>query len=286
MRPAAIRRAVPLVAVCAALLSAGCGPRTAGEEPRAAASGAPGASGSSGASSSPAPTPTVDRTRIVRAALTATGRTSARTAHKTEISQAGGPVYVLTGEGAHDFARHRGRTTAALASAARFEEVFANGKVYLRGSAGDETVGWSVVDRGEVKARNLLRAPANDPEYTLRQAAMAKGFTRAGEEKLRGVATVRYRGLLPQQALTLEMEAERRKKIDQLGEMMGGALPVTADVWVDPQGRAAQLRLSLKIADQMSSVLTLTLSELGRPVKITVPTGATAADAADAVGVI
>lgn len=54
--------------------------------------------------------------------------------------------------------------------------------------------------------------------------------------------------------------------------MMGGEIPATAEVWVDQRRRAVRIRLSLDIPGSVSSITTLTLTDLGRPVKVTVPT--------------
>ncbi|MFI5807403.1 hypothetical protein [Streptomyces sp. NPDC051561] len=266
-----LRRALPLFALPVALVCVGCGPESA---PGGADAAAP---------DEPVASPGVDHTRTVRAALDATGRSTARTAQKTELSQAGGPTYVISGNGAYDFAQDRGRTTVTLATAARFEEVFDGRKVYLRGTAGEETREWSAVRRSEVKARHLLRAPANDPEYTLRQTAMVKEFRKAGEESLGGIRAVRYSGALPHDALTLDMEAEQRGKIGKLRDMLGRDLPVTAEVWVDPQGRTRQIRLAMKFEGEMSSINTLTLTDLGKPVKVTIPAAATTVPSTDTV---
>ncbi|MGW2304106.1 hypothetical protein [Streptomyces sp. NPDC001809] len=270
-----MRRALSSTVLCGVLLTAGC------------ATG-----GSSGADAGPAPTvttratptptPGVAASQAVRTALAATGRTSARTAVRTELGRGSGPAYVLSGTGVHDFAEDRGSVSIGLADAARFDEVFADGRVYVRGKAGGESMPWSYVDRADAEARHMLRAPANDPEYTLRQASMGERFERIGEigeEKLDGVAVTRYRGLLPHSALTLEMGEETRAKADVLRTYFGGRIPVTVDVWVDGRERAVRVRLSTTIKNVMSSVTTLTLTELGRPVKVVVPTGAAASDA-------
>jgi hypothetical protein len=186
-------------------------------------------------------------------------------------------MYVISGKGAHDFARDRGTVSVELATAAPFEEIFADERVYLRGSADDETMPWSYVERDEVETRHMLRAPANDPEYTLRQAAMGEKFEQAGEEDLDDTPVTRYRGLLTHQALTLRMSKDAREKADQLRDLIGGRIPALVDVWVDEQKPAVQVRLSKTIEGVASSVSTLTFTELGTPVKVAAP----AADAAE-----
>lgn len=137
---------------------------------------------------------------------------------------------------------------------------------------------WSYVDRADVEARHTLRAPGNDPEYTLRQVAMSERFTRVGEEKLNGAPVTHYRGHLPHAALTLEMAEERRAMVDKLRTLLGGPLPASADVWVDGRKQVVKVRLSLNIEGVPTSVNTLTLTDLGKPVKVTVPSTEEAAE--------
>ncbi|MFD3993450.1 hypothetical protein [Streptomyces sp. NPDC058583] len=153
------------------LLTAGCA---------TAESGGNGAEPTPSRAATPTVAATVAATRTVRAALDVTGRTAARTVAKTELGKGAVPACVISGDGAHDFAKDRGIVSVGMATAARFEEVFADGRVYIRGNAGDETMPWSYVDRDDVDARHVLRAPANDPEYTLRQAAMGEKFQQVG----------------------------------------------------------------------------------------------------------
>ncbi|MFD4583977.1 hypothetical protein [Streptomyces sp. NPDC058434] len=259
------RRALASTVLCTALLTTGCA---------TAESGSTGAAPTAGATTT---TPGVAPTRTVQAAVEATGRTTARTALRTELGTGAAPAHVISGKGAYDFARDRGTVSVGLATAARFEEVFAGGRVYVRGDAGDETMPWSYVDRDEVEARHILRAPANDPGYTLRQAAMGEKFEQVGEENLSGTPVTRYRGLLTHEALTLKMTKESRAKTDRMRDLLGGRIPATVEVWVDERNRAVQMRLSMKIEGTVSSVSTLTLTEPGTPVKVVVPS----ADAAE-----
>lgn len=265
-----MRRALSSTVVCCVLLTAGC---TTTESGGNGVDATPARAARATPTATPTVADSVASTRTVRAALDVTGRTTARTAVRTELGKGAVPAYVISGEGAHDFAEDRGTVSVGLATAARFEEVFADGRVYVRGTAGDETMAWSYVDRDEVEARHILRAPANDPEYTLRQAAMGEKFQQVGEEKLNGATVTRYRGLLPHAALTLQMEKAVRAKTDRLRDLMGGRIPATVDVWVDDRKRAVQVRLSMLIEGAASSVNTLTLTELGKPVKVTVPAG-------------
>ncbi|WP_267242613.1 hypothetical protein [Streptomyces sp. PR69] len=263
------RRTYALTAVCALLLTAGCGGEDA--DGGAERAGAAVEASAKPSAQSAAPSPAPEHTATVRAAIDAVGRTSARVSQKTELGD-GTTSHTITADGDFDFAGDRGNLTVALPPVARFEEVFADGKVYLRGTAGAEQMGWQMTDRNQLEARRLLRAPANDPAFVLRQAVMTRTeFARVGEEKLNGVPTVHYLGFLSDEAITLRMTADAREKAEQLRTAFGGRIPVVSHVWVDSQGRAVQVQLALRVKDLIDSVTTLTFTEFGKRVQVTVP---------------
>lgn len=254
------------LATSAVLLTAGCagasddgGERSAEKKPSAAAE-----SSSSGTSPELAAT--------VRAAVEATGRTSARLTHKSEVGDST-TMYTIAGSGDFDLANDRGNLTVDLATT-RFEEVFADGKVYVRGTAGGRRGGWTATGRDQTEARYLLRPPANDPEFVLRQVSMVKEYGKVAEEDLNGVRTVHYRGLLPDEAVTLRMAKETLDKTATMRTAFGGRIPALADVWVDPQGRAVQARVGLEVKDLPKMVTTVGFTELGKTVQVTPPAGA------------
>ncbi|MFD6528411.1 hypothetical protein [Streptomyces sp. NPDC060184] len=253
------RRALFLTFACAALLAGGCGTSTPTDGTRAAES------------RSPSPSASADPTRTVLAAVDATRRTTAHTAHRTELGTGGEATYTLSGAGTYDFTHHRGTTDVSVGSVARFEEVFTDEKVYMRGSAGAETLEWTAVDRSAIEAQHMLRSPANDPEYTLEQAAMATDFDMSGTEKVGSAPATHYRGRLPYAALTLRMAKEPLETAEKLRDLLDGEIFVPVDVWVDRQGRAVRIRMTLQMGTAGSSVSTLTFTDLGRPVEVTVP---------------
>ncbi|MFE7512604.1 hypothetical protein ACFU8I_15515 [Streptomyces sp. NPDC057540] len=261
-----MRRALSSTLACVALLAAGCagGPESPGAAPKAAPPTA-----------SAAATTEADHTRTVRKSVE--GLTTARTAYRWEVGKPGA-TYALTGEGGHDFARKRGSVVVNLEGAARFEEVFTPERLYIRGTAGEESVGWTFVDRAGVRSERILKAPGNDPEFLLRQVVLGQDYRRLAEDDVAGASATRYRGLLPQAALTLDMSAEARKKVEQMREMLGGSIPATADVWIDGRGRLLRLRLEMNIEGVVRSTTTLTLSAQGEPVTVRVPVGAVEAD--------
>ncbi|QGV79081.1 hypothetical protein [Streptomyces ficellus] len=273
-----MRHALALATLCcAALLVGGCDDTDRSDR----SGGAGGAKSGAGAGARSAPaetetgteTATAEHAATVRAAVAATGRTSARIAqtHTIDGTAIGEQVHTITVGGDFDFAKDRGNLAVTLGPVA-FEEVFDGDNVYLRGQVpGDPDGDWYLADR-RAPARHLLRAPANDPEYTLSQATMARTFARAGEETINGAPVVRYRGALPHEAVTLRMEKATSDKIGEMRRTLGGRIPADVDVWVDARGRAVRARLALDMGG-VTSTNTLTFSELGKPVRITVPQG-------------
>lgn len=247
--------------VCVAALSSGCAQQTSESKARSASNGGDAAS------------PSVNYTQVVHAAVQDTLGTSARTVMKTEMGTSPGePTYTITAKGAHDFPRNSGNVTAKVGDVAEFDQVLTDDRIYVRGGTGTETMPWSYTDRADAKVQHMLRPPGNDAAHLLRQASMSSGYERFGTEKVAGAATTRYSAPLSHKALAFNMTKEARGKSDQLRDMMGGEIPVTTDVWVDAEGRAVRVRLSLDIPGSVSSTTTLTLSDLGLAVKVTVPT--------------
>ncbi|MEU9004342.1 hypothetical protein [Streptomyces sp. NPDC048551] len=254
MRP----RLLPVVALSAVLLTAGCDGAPGGEAP------------GGGAAGGGAPTPSAEHAGTVRAAVEATGRTSARLAHTTEMGD-GTTTYTITGAGDFDLANDRGNLSVELAGT-RTEEVFADGKVYVRGATGPARGVWLVADR-DAEARHLLRPPANDPEFVLRQVSMVKEYAQLPAEDVNGVRAVHYRGVLPDEAISLRMTKDALDKVATMRTAFGSPIPALADVWVDPQGRAVRARVGMEIKNLPKTVTTVGFSEFGKAVRVTPPAG-------------
>ncbi|MFE4635358.1 hypothetical protein ACFRJ1_18570 [Streptomyces sp. NPDC056773] len=150
------------------------------------------------------------------------------------------------------------------------DEVFADGKVYLRASAGPGKDSWASLPRDGAVAHAALRAPLNDPEHVLEQVAALTDVTKGNEEDLDGVKAVHYYGLLPYEALTSRLAPDVAITLDTLRMQLGGEVPVAAEVWVDGQGRVVRTRTALSIG-RARSVTTVAFGELGKPVRIEVP---------------
>ncbi|MFF9473479.1 hypothetical protein ACF1E9_12755 [Streptomyces roseolus] len=279
-----MRRALPSTLVCVALLTVGCaarGPAGTAATPAASTTSTTAATATATAAATATATADVDHLRTVRAAVE--GLTTARTAYRWEVGQTGGSTYALTGEGGHDFARRRGTFAVGLEDVARFDQVFTPERLYVRGTTTKESVDWMYVDRAELKAERLLKAPGNDPEFLMRQVLLGERYRQLAEEDVAGAPVTRYQGALTHAALTLGMSADARKKVDQVRDMIGGPIPATADVWIDRRGRLVRVRLQMDLEGLLKSTTTLTLTAQGEPVKVRVPADAVEADASSLV---
>lgn len=240
----------------------------------------------------PTPTPTAssassaEHATAVREAAAATGRTSARVGQTVELGD-GETTYNLSVAGDFDLAADRGQLGVDLPGGAisHVDEIFADGQVYVRGSAGVPAGSWAAIDRERTVAHALLRSPVNDPEHVLQQVSTLTRVTRGGEEEVNGVRAVRYSGILADDAVTLRLVPEVRSKLERYRSLSGAGLEIAADVWVDPQGRATKVRLTLDM-DPIRSVSTVSFTELGKPVKVTPPPAKNTAAATELSGVL
>ncbi|MFJ3508607.1 LolA-like protein [Streptomyces luteogriseus] len=262
----------PLVlAAVAALLCAGCSTADAGNRDKSAAT--------SGSESS-------ETGSAVRAAVAALREDSAGLRQKIEL-EGGGQVYGLTVTGGFDFAADKGHLAVDLPGGAidHSDQVFADGTIYISGAQGIDEDAWGAMPRDRAEAHYLLRAPLNDPEHVLRQIAAMRKISREGEETIQGVRAVRYRGILDHRTVTLRMASDVRTKMNQARDTLGSDLPVFADAWVDGRGRLVQTRLSVNMSG-MRSTVTMMLSDLGEPVRVTVPRAADTVPVTEVSGIL
>ncbi|MFJ4773665.1 hypothetical protein ACIP88_31910 [Streptomyces uncialis] len=262
----------PLSLVAAALLCAGC---SAAGTPTAEKADEPGV-----AAAAPAPH------SAVRAAVTATGRSSARIDQRIVVAD-GGKEYTLTVTGGFDFAADQGRIVVALPGGAVSSSAvtFAGGNAYIASPNGLDDGAWGVMPRAKAEAHYLLRAPLNDPEHLLEQVSALRNVSREGEATVHGVRATHYRGTLDHKALTLRMARETRKSADRIREELGADLPVFADVWVDDRGRLARTRVAAAMGP-VDVTVTMTLTDLGKPVRVTVPEAGNTRPVATVTGVL
>ncbi|MEU6533331.1 hypothetical protein ABZ869_29560 [Streptomyces sp. NPDC046928] len=262
-----------LIAAAAVLLCAGCS-ATDTRSGDGAEAGAPSSQAASDARSA------------VQEAVAALREDSAGFRQKIEL-QGDGQVYRLTIAGGFDFAADRGHLAVDLPGGAidHSEQVFAEGEIYVRNilGAGEDT--WGVISRDRAQAHYLLRAPLNDPEHVLQQIAAMRKVSREGEEDVAGVRAVRYRGVLDHRTVTQRMDSDVRGKMDQARDILGGDLPVFADAWVDDKGNLVQTRMSSNLSGARVTVTTV-LSDIGKPVRVTVPRAADTTSISEATGIL
>ncbi|MBX9361077.1 hypothetical protein [Streptomyces sp. WAC04114] len=196
-------------------------------------------------------------------------------------------MYGLTIAGGFDFAADKGHLAVDLPGGAidHSEQVFAGGKIYINGVQGIGEDAWGVMPRDKAEAHYLLRAPLNDPEHVLRQIAAMREISREGEENIRGVHAVRYRGILDHRTVTLRMAPAVRTRMNQARDVLGSDVPVFADAWVDSRGRLVQVGMSVNMSGARSA-LTMTLSDIGEPVRVTVPRAAETVPVTEVGGIL
>ncbi|MFB7776729.1 hypothetical protein [Streptomyces bauhiniae] len=240
-----------VLAAAVALLCAGCA--TADAEDRSA-------------SAPPAPDPG----SLVRKAVAETREGTARIDETIELAAAGNE-YRIGVAGGFDFGADRGHLTVDPPwGTARTDEVFADGKVYARGSEGIAAGTWATVSRQEAEVHYLLRAPLNDPEHVLRQLSALRQVSDEGRETVHGGRVTHYRGTVDHRTLTLRMAADVRKQMDDARQRLGIDLPVFADAWVDGRGHLVRTRLAVNLGG-VEATATMNLTDLGKPVRVTVP---------------
>jgi hypothetical protein len=218
----------------------------------------------------------------VRTAVAATRKTSGQVS-ETVVLTAKGSTYTLTVNGSFDMAADKGAITVRLPGGAidHMDEVFAGPTVFLRGfsNLGQK---WASTVRAEAQVHYLLRAPLNDPEFVLQQIAMMDRVSVGPPATIDGASTKHYSGVLGHDALTLRMASNIEQQVTAMSDDLGG---LDADVWVDPAGRVVRTRTTLNLSDQ-SATVTMTLSDLGRPVTVSVPTAVGAAPATTISGIL
>jgi len=261
-----------MLTAAAVLLSAGCSTTDTGND--------------DARTKSPSSKEASDARSAVQEAVAALREDSAEVRQKIEV-QGDGQVYRLTITGGFDFATDRGHLAVDFPGGGidHSEQVFAEGKIYVKDVPGAGGNTWGVIPRDKARAHYLLRAPLNDPEHVMQQIAAMREVSREGEESVDGVRAVRYRGILDHRTVTLRMDADVRSKMEEARDILGGDVPVFADAWVDGKGNLVQTRTSVNMSGARVTVTTV-LSDLGEPVRVKVPRPADTTPIKEATGVL
>ncbi|WP_370417295.1 hypothetical protein AB8O64_01080 [Streptomyces sp. QH1-20] len=251
------------VLVSAVVLSCAACSTDSAEKPRQPAETAAGPASS--------PSAGADSGQVVRAAATATAKSSARIDNKIEI-RADGTNMALAVKGSLDIPGGTGRLTVNLSSQGEgktvsLDEIFTGGTVYFRmpGEKNGDTA-WRSVPRDKAESHYLLRSPVNDPEHVLQQVERMHSVSKAGEENVNGAPAVHYRGKLDHATLTLRMAEDRRAKFTEARDRLGSDLPAVADVWISRDGRIVRTRLDCPMGTA-GITATMNLTDLGKPVE-------------------
>ena len=221
----------------------------------------------------------------MREAVAATGRTSVQINQQLQIDT-DDETHTITIAGPFDLAEGRGRLGVDFPGGAisHIDEVFADGKVYVRGASDLPDGTWAALDRDKAVAHYLLRSPLNDPAHVLQQISTLTQVTRGGEEEVDGVRTAHYSGILTDDALTARLAPEVR---DQTQTYLSANtdIPVSADVWIDPRGRAVKIRIGVETSTIRSSN-TVAYTEPGKAVTVTPPAAKDTSTVTDLSGVL
>ncbi|MGW5354208.1 hypothetical protein ACWERV_27270 [Streptomyces sp. NPDC004031] len=220
----------------------------------------------------------------VRSAVAASRSTSARITD-TVVVNSNGTGGTLTVTGAFDMAADKGAVTVRLPRGAidHIDEVFDQKTVYLRGlsNLGQK---WVETVRADTVTHYLLRAPLNDPECVLQQIAEMDHVSKAAPARINGTPTVHYSGSLGLGPLTMRMAAGPRGQLAAAKED-SWAVFADADVWVDQAGHVVRTRTTIALQNTTVTA-TMTLSDVGHPVTVTVPTAEATAPATSITGIL
>lgn len=214
------------------------------------------------------------------AAAAAIGRTrEAGTARFTldYDGQLAGPLKV-SGAGSFDFGENKGAIDIKLNDQAT-QAVVVDNTVYgkLPGLLGQGAKPWfsyDLLSGGPLVGGfdQLLRLA--DPRQALDRLELAKDMKRVGEEKVRGVDTVHFRGVIDVSEKTLAgVDDDTAEPVRELREAYGlAAYPV--DLWLDGEGRVRRMasQFSGKSGDREVSARTqVELFNFGDKVSVSVP---------------
>lgn len=154
------------------------------------------------------------------------------------------------------------------------------GKIWVRGTAGDATTAGFDVEQLDSFARN-------DPRDVLEALRGQSGeLETVGPEELRGVATTHYRVHLDPADLAKRAVADNADAASLFDQLSGqsGVTDVPLDIWIDGEGLVRKLSVDVDAPDATTGrsghvSLAFELWDYGEPVEIDVPPASQVADA-------
>lgn len=232
--------------------------------------------GGGGGTTAANPTPTV------HAAIAKTAAASGEHAALTASVKAGGQNVALKGSGDFDASAHTGTLHVSVALGGvqtALDEVLSGDAVYASSPLFAAVLGgkkWLKVDlRNPPKSLGAAASAlaSQDPSAALAQLKALTGLEEMGTATIDGVDTTRYRGRVDVSKLPAESAAVVRSS---------GATFGPVDVWVGSDGYVHRVRVPTTAAaggQKVETTLSMTLSDFGKQVSVTVPPASETADA-------
>lgn len=152
----------------------------------------------------------------------------------------------------------------------------------LTGSA--STKPWVVVDATAlgVSANDIAASQGADPTQGLEfLKGLGATATEVGTETIDGVSTTRYRATVSRDQLLRSVSPSQRARFEA---SFGASATMPVEVWVDDQGRARRIDMTMSMASQGSNMtmkMSYRFSKFGEPVTIAAPPASQVATAAE-----
>lgn len=149
---------------------------------------------------------------------------------------------------------------------------------------GSPTKPWVVVDASAlgINAGDVAAAQGADPTAGLEYLkGLGSNATEVGPEMVDGVVTTRYRGAISLEQLLASVAPAQRA---QARTLFGASPSTPVDVWVDAQGRARRMDVTISMSEPGQSVtmkVSYRFSKFGEPVRISAPPASQVASAAE-----
>jgi hypothetical protein len=197
--------------------------------------------------------------------------------------RAGGNKITVKGNGDFDSAKRTGSLHATFSLGgldSTLEEVLAGGSAYVSSPlfsavlpAGKTWLKLDLATAAKTLGVNASALTAQDPTAALAQLRALTGLTQVGTATIDKIETTHYRGHVD----PAKLPADTKALVKNSGAAFG---PV--DVWVGADGYVHRVRVrttATSNGQKARTLVTMTLSEYGEPVSVSVPAAAATADA-------